>query len=73
MEANNGVCGDEWLDNHFEVIAYFQEFLKRHPDNILGLYGMIENLLDDERYDEAVPYIERICAAAKNYQYKIYM
>ena len=55
MEANNGVCGDEWYDNHFKVIAYFKEFLKINPDNILGLDGIIKNLLDDERYDEAIP------------------
>lgn len=73
LEANNGVCGDEWYDNHFEVISYFQEFLKRNPDNYLGLYGIVENLLDDGRYDEAVPYIERIRAVKKNYQYEFYM
>jgi len=73
LEANNGVCGDEWYDNHFEVIEYFKEFLKRNPDNYRGLYGIIENLLDDERYDEAGPYIERIRTVAKNYQYEIYM
>lgn len=73
LEANNGVCGDEWYDNHFEVISYFKEFLKINPDNTLGLYGIIENLLDDDRYEEAVPYIERIRIAAKNYQYEIYM
>lgn len=73
LEANNGVCGDEWYDNHFEVITYFKEFLKANPDNVLGLYGIIENLLADKRYDEAVPYIDRIRAAAKNYQYEVYM
>lgn len=73
LEANNGICGDEWLDNHFGVINYFKEFLKINPDNTLGLYGLIENLLDDKRYDEAVPYIERIRTVAKNYQYEIYM
>ncbi|MDE6169336.1 MAG: helix-turn-helix domain-containing protein, partial [Acetatifactor sp.] len=60
LEANNGVCGDEWYDNHFEVIEYFEGFLKKNPGNYLGLYGIIENLLADERYDEAVPYIEQI-------------
>lgn len=73
LEANNGVCGDEWYDNHFTVIAYLKEFLKQNPDNILGLYGIIENLLDDARYDEAVLYIERIHTAVKNYQYEMYM
>lgn len=73
LDANNGVCGDEWYDNHFEVIEYFRAFLRKNPGNYLGLYAVIENLLDDERYDEAVPYIEQIRTAAKTHQYETYM
>lgn len=73
LEANNGVCGDEWYDNHFEVIRYFKDFLKKNPGNYQGLYAIIENLLADERYDEAVPYIEQIRTVAKNQQYEVYM
>lgn len=73
LEANNGVCGDEWYDNHFEVIEYFREFLKKNPGNYRGLYAIIENLLDDDRFEEAVPYIEQIRTAAKTQQYDVYM
>ena len=73
LEANNGVCGDEWYDNHFEVIEYFREFLKKNPGNYRGLYAIIENLLDDDRSDEAVPYIQQIHTAAKTGQYEVYM
>lgn len=73
LEANNGVCGDEWYDNHFEVIRFFKEFLEKNPKNFRGLYAIIENLLADERYDEALPYIEQIREEKKNHQYKIYL
>ena len=73
LEANNGVCGDEWYDNHFEVIEYFREFLKKNPGNYRGLYAIIENLLDDDRFEEAVPYIQQIRTAAKTGQYEVYM
>lgn len=73
LEANNGVCGDEWYDNHFEVIEYFREFLKKNPSNYRGLYAIIENLLDDDRFEEAVPYIRQIRTAAKTGQYEVYM
>lgn len=73
LEANNGVCGDEWFDNHFEVIEYFEGFLKKNPGNYRGLYAIIENLLADDRFDEAVPYIEQIRTVAKTQQYDIYM
>ena len=73
LEANSGVCGDEWYDNHFEVIEYFREFLKKNPGNYRGLYAIIENLLDDDRFEEAVPYIQQIRTAANTGQYEVYM
>lgn len=72
LEANGGVCGDEWYDNHFTVIQYFKQFVEKHPKNHLGLYAIIENLLADGWYQEAVPYIEQIKEVAKNYQYEMY-
>ncbi|MBR5126798.1 MAG: helix-turn-helix domain-containing protein [Roseburia sp.] len=72
LEANNGVCGDEWYDNHFTVIQYFKEFLEKHPKNFRGLYAIIENLLADGRYDEAMPYIEEIGQVKNNSQMLIY-
>ena len=73
LEANSGVCGDEWYDNHFEVIEYFREFLKKNPGNYRGLYAIIENLLDDDRFEEAVPYIQQSRTGANTGQYEVYM
>lgn len=73
LEANNGVCGDEWFDNHFEIIEYFKDFLTKNPGNYRALYAVIENMLKDGRYDEALPYIEQIRTAARTHQYEIYM
>ena len=72
LEANNGVCGDEWYDNHFTVIQYFKKFLEKNPKNYLGLYAIIENLLKDGRYDEAVPYINEIGEVRQNNQALMY-
>ena len=60
QEANGALCGDEWYDNHFTVIEFCRDVLREHPDNFRCLYVIIENLLGDRRYDEAVPYIQRI-------------
>ena len=73
LEANNSVCGDEWYDNHFEVIEYFREFLQKNPDNYNGLYAIIVNLLADGRFDEAVPYIENLQKIKDDYQAMIYL
>ena len=73
LEANHGVCGDEWYDNHFEVIEYFGHFLKKNPKNFLGLYAMIENLLADGRYQDAVPYIKDLQSIKDDHQAHIYL
>ncbi|MBQ7840115.1 MAG: helix-turn-helix domain-containing protein [Lachnospiraceae bacterium] len=64
QEANHAVCGDEWYDNHFAVIEYCREILNKYPENYRALYTIIENLLADNRFDDAVPYIQKIGAAA---------
>lgn len=72
LEANNGVCGDEWYDNHFTVIQYFKEFLQKNPKNFQGLYAIIENLLRDGRYDEAIPYIKELSKVRESHQARMY-
>ncbi|MGL4799907.1 MAG: helix-turn-helix domain-containing protein [Cellulosilyticaceae bacterium] len=73
LEANGGLCGDEWYDNHFTVVQYFKEFLNKNPNNFRGLYAVVENLLADGRYDEALPYIQNLKQVKNNYQYYMYM
>ena len=73
MEANNGVCGDEWFDNHFEVIEYFSDFLKKNPKNYRGLYAIIENLIADGRYEDAVPYIKDLQSIKDDHQAYMYL
>ena len=73
LEATGGVCGDEWYDNHFEVIEFFKGFLREHPGHYRGLYAVIENLLADGRGDEAVPYIEDLQAIRDTYQPLVYL
>ena len=73
LEANGGVYGDEWYDNHFEVIKYFDGLLKKNPKNYLGLYAIIENLLADGRYEDAVPYIRDLQSIKDDYQAYVYL
>lgn len=73
IEAYQGHCGDEWLDNHFSLIAFCMDFLQTHPDSFRALYALIENLLADRRYDEAVPYIDQLAAQpGRAHQAEIY-
>ena len=73
LEAMGGVYGDEWYDNHFEVIEYFKQFLAKNPDSFQGHYALIENLMADGRHEEAVPYIHRLRVIRDDYLALFYL
>lgn len=60
IEAYGGACGDEWIDNNAELIEFCKSFLSDHPDTYRALYAITENLLRDDRFGDAMPYIERL-------------
>lgn len=62
IEAHQGCCGDEWLDNHSALIEYLKDYLNRHPGHFRCLYALCENLLADRRYEEAEEYVEILSA-----------
>lgn len=73
LEATGGACGDEWYDNHFEVIQFLKGYLERHPKNGLALRAIVTNLLDDRRYEEALPYIHALQAVKDGPNIQIYL
>ncbi len=56
VEAMNGQCGDWYAANHHALINYYQEFVAAHPDNWRGYLWLMDQLLDDNRIDEARHY-----------------
>ena len=73
-EANCGLCGDEWVDNHFTFIEYNKRFIAAHPGNFNATYNLVMHLLADGRIDEALTYIEMLKAfPGRSYLYKIHM
>lgn len=72
IEAYGGACGDEWLDNNAELIEFCKTFLAKHPDTYRALYAITENLLRDDRFDDAVPYIERLGMLGNSGQCALY-
>lgn len=72
IEACGGSCGDEWIDNNAELIEFCKSFLGDHPDTYRALYVITENLLRDDRFDEATVYIEHLGALGNPGQYELY-
>ncbi len=56
--AQNGAIADWNVDNHHELIEYYKDFTKKHPDYWNGYLWLIDNLLEDGRLDEAKEAVE---------------
>lgn len=57
-EAKNGAIADWNVDNHHELIEYYKDFTKKHPDYWNGFLWLLDNLLADGRLDEAKEAVE---------------
>lgn len=56
VEAMSGQCGDWYYGNNSELIRYYEGFVAEHPDNWRGYMCLMDQLLDDCRFDEARKY-----------------
>jgi len=58
--------------NHYLQIAYYQEFLREHPDNWRALMWIMDQLIDDYRLEEAESYCERFAQINETYRVPLY-
>ncbi len=58
IEANGGICGDGWLDNHFSLIEFAKEFYRKHSGSFHALRAVVLNMIADGRLEEAEGYID---------------
>lgn len=59
QRAQEGTTADWDFANHSKRIAYYQEFVKKHPNYIGGYLRLLDELIADYRLDEA----EAVCDA----------
>lgn len=55
-ELNEGLRGyvPDWnARNHFKLIGYYKDFVKKNPDDWRAWMWLLDNLLDDKRLNEA--------------------
>ena len=53
VQAMNGCCLDWCETNHAALIRYYEEFMEKNPENLRGVMWLIDQLIDDYRFDEA--------------------
>lgn len=62
VQAMGGKCPDWSEANHCLLIDYYKDFLEKNPDNWHGYLWLIDQLLDDFRFDEAEEYCQKLQA-----------
>jgi len=72
VEAMKGQCGDWYFSNHHALIHYYQDFVAKHPDNWRGYLWLMDQLMDDNRIDEARHYWNLFARVDHTYRTPLY-
>lgn len=56
VEAMGGRYSDWYMSNHFDLILFYKEFIKEHPDVGRAYMWLMDHLLDSGRIEEASQY-----------------
>lgn len=72
VEAMGGRCPDWCAANHHRLIDWYKEFLERHPDNWRACLWMLDQLMDDQRFEEAAVYCDRLARIDHTYRVPLY-
>lgn len=73
FEAEGGVFPD-WNDvNHHRTIAFYQDFIARHPSQRRAYLWLLDLLIDDGRCPEARKYLEKMNRLGESYHSDLYL
>ena len=73
FDAENGPYTDWDLNNYEDLIGFYQEFLKKYPENFRSNGCLLNLLIHDHRLEEAREYAEKMREAQNTYHYEMYM
>ena len=51
--AAGGALRDWYLTEHQQLIAYYEDFTEKHPNHVIALQNLLDNLIADHRTEEA--------------------
>ena len=74
-ELNEGLRGfvPDWnVRNHYKLISYYNDFVKKNPDDWRAWMWLLDNLLDDMRLDEAEEALRGLEKADKTFRTPLY-
>lgn len=72
VKASGGTCVDWCVANHRRLIDYYKEFVEQNPDYASGYLWLMDELINDERFDEAKIYCARMAQIEPGYRTPLY-
>lgn len=70
--ALNGAGHDWYAENHYRIIAHYTDYIRRHPDNVTAYQLLLDNLIADNRLEEAKALLCRFKSLDKSCRSMIY-
>ncbi len=71
--AANGACWDWCSANHRELIDYYYGFVEKNPGYAPGYLWLLDNLIADNRLDEAETVARRMAGVKSSYHVPLYL
>lgn len=72
VQAMGGRCPDWNVASHHKLIDWYKDFLEEHPDNRRGCLWLLDQLIDDQRFEEARSYCDRLAQMDHTYRTPLY-
>ena len=70
--ATGGKVADWNATNHCELIDYLESFIRRNPDSKNAYLDIMDQLMDDYRFEEATAYCDKYAALDSSYRVPLY-
>ena len=71
-EAMGGAPSDWCVRNHYALIDYYKGFVASHPDYLPGYLWLLDQLIQDNRMDEARHYLAQMAQLGVSYHTPLY-
>lgn len=72
VAAMGGRCPDWCVSNHYRLTRWMEDFLADHPDNVRAVLWLLDQLLDDQRFEEAETWCCRLARVDHTFRVPLY-
>lgn len=72
VAAEGGQFADWYMSTHHRLINWYKAFVAKHPDYARGYLWLMDQLMDDHRFEEAGRYLEQMARVDRSFRVPLY-